>query len=981
MRRRALFLPLSASLLIPSFADAKPLDHDVYDVWTAIDDEAISADGAWILYSLTREVGDGSIHIHNLESGDEHTFERGVDGAFTWDASHAAFRIKPAHEVVRQAKRDKKKGDDLPKDNLGLLDLATGELRTIERVKSFAMPEEAGGWIAVLLEKPAKEDKKNAEDAEQNESKESGPEAEPEVAPEIEPTPEPETKPETEPEEESDAKDDDKKKDKKDGTELLLINLQTGDERTFEHVLSYAFDEHARHFAFTTSTKSGDDDGVHIVDLEDDDLIRIAIGEGEYKSLAFDKAGEQLAFLTNRDDYEADEPAWTVEYWSAGDDIATTYAASTDEGVREDWWISEHRAPRFSESGARLLFGTAPRPTPKPDPDDPDTPLDDELPKLDIWHWNEPDLQTMQLNNLDDERKRSYLAMIDLEGDRSIVQLADESMRSVELGPKDDAPIAAGEMDEVYRKSIQWDVQVPTDLVVIDPETGERDVVLENVKAQRWRGAWLSPAATYLHYWDYAAGAWMAYDIEDGELVNLSEGIPYDVSNELHDAPSLAGPYGIGGWLDGDDGVLIYDRYDIWLVDPDRPGSPRCITEEIGRDENIRFRIINLDPDEDFISPSDTLLLSAFDEVNKNDGFYRDRVRGRRKPEQLLMAARDFSTPRQAEDADTLWLTRESFHEFPNIWVADPDFSDMEQISDANPQQDDYDWGDVELVEWTSARGEPLQGMLYTPPDFDRDKQYPMMVYFYERNSDRLHDYSPPTPHRSIIRFSFYASRGYLIFVPDIIYKDGYPGRSAMECVIPGITKLIDEGFVDPDRIGVQGHSWGGYQSAFMITQTDIFACAGSGAPVANMTSAYGGIRWGSGMSRQFQYEQTQSRIGGTLWEKPLLYLENSPLFHLKNVNTPVLILHNDEDGAVPWYQGIELFMGLRRLDKPAWLLNYNGQPHWPITYPNRRDYAIRMQQFFDHYLMDGPLPQWMAEGVPAVDKGRDFGLEPVSDR
>ncbi len=981
----ALFIAIAALAAVASAQ--KPLDHDVYEIWTAIDDEAISSDGRFILYSLTHEVGDGAIQIHNLQDDHTHIFERGVDGAFSFDASHAAFRIKPAHEDVRQAKRDKKKGDDLPKDALGLVDLSSGELITIDRIKSFAMPDKAGGWIAVLLEKPAKEEKKNAEDADQEESNEPGPEAEPEVAPEvipeIEPTPEPEpeTEPETEPEEESDTTDDEKKKDKKEGTELLLINLASGERSSFDNVLEYTFDENAHYLAFTRSSKDGEDDGVFVVELATVDLFDVMTGEGNYKSLAFDKAGEQLAFLSNRDDYAADEPAWTLHHWRAGADTSVTVAALGDDGISEGWWISEHRAPSFSESGDRLFFGTAPRPEPKPDPKDPDTPLDDELPKLDIWHWNEPDLQTMQLNNLDSDKKRNYLAVIDLANGNELIQLADEEVRSVQVGTKGDANIAVGEHDEPYRKSIQWDVQVPTNIIVIDPATGERETILENVKAQRWGGDWLSPDAKYVHYWDYANSAWMAYDIKAQELINLSESIPTSVSDELNDSPSLPGPYGIAGWLEGDDGVLIYDRFDIWLVDPAKPGSPRNLTENVGRNENIRFRVIDLDREVEFIDPSEPLLLSAFDEITKNEGFYRDRVRGRRKPEQLLMAARDFSTPRKAEEADVLWLTRESFREFPDLWVSGMDFSDMEKVSDANPQQSDYAWGDVKLIDWTSARGEPLEGLLYTPPGFDPKKQYPMMVYFYERNSDNLHSYAPPTPHRSIIRFSYYASRGYVVFVPDIIYNDGYPGRSAMECVIPGVTKLIDKGFVDPERIAMQGHSWGGYQSAYIITQTDMFACAGSGAPVANMTSAYGGIRWGSGMSRQFQYEQTQSRIGGTLWEKPMLYLENSPLFHLENVNTPVLILHNDEDGAVPWYQGVELFMGLRRLDKPAWLLNYNGEPHWPVKYPNRRDYAIRMQQFFDHFLMDAPMPAWMAEGVPAVEKGRSFGLEPVDDR
>ncbi|RMH26174.1 MAG: S9 family peptidase [Planctomycetota bacterium] len=959
-RLAVLVAATAAAVALPALAeDPAPLDHSVYEIWNAIDDESISADGAWAIYSLTKEVGDGSIHIVSTDGETRYTFDRGVAGVITYDSAHALFRVKAPHEAVRAAKREKKKKDEMPKDALGVVDLATGELVTIDGITSFAVPDKAGGFAAVLLEKPKPEKK--------------GDKAKPAAEPE-----EQEPAPAEEPGEEKE-----EPKERTAGAPLLLIDLDTGDRRTFENVLSYAFDEGGTRLAFVVSTKDGpgDGDGVYVLDLAPTGAEPRAVmtGPGEYASLVFDKAGERLAFLSNRDDFDADDPEWTLHLWTAGGDASETLARSGDAGIPDGWWVCQHRDPEFSESGERVLFGVAPRPAPEPDPEDPDTPLEDELPKLDIWHWDEPDLHTVQLNNLDEERERSYLAVADLARSGRIRTLADEAWREVEIGSEGDAPVAVALRDEPYRKAIQWDIQGQTDVAVVDVRTGRREVVLEAVRARPW-GGWLSPDSAYLTYWDYDAQAWIAYDIEAGEAVDLSSAIPHPVWDEDTDTPSRPNPYGLAGWLQGDRGLLIYDRYDVWLVDPDRPESPRCLTEGVGRRDGLRFRVVDLDREEPAIDPGEPLLLSAFDEKNKNAGFYRDRVRGSRRPQQLLMAARRFSTPVRAEAADTLMLTRESFREFPDLWATGPDFSSMTRLSDANPQQADYAWGDAELVEWVSARGEPLQGILYTPPGFDPDTQYPMMVYFYERNSDTLHRYSPPTPHRSIIRFSFYASRGYLVFVPDIVYETGHPGRSAMDCVIPGVTSLVARGFVDPDRIGVQGHSWGGYQSAYLITQTDIFAAAGSGAPVSNMFSAYGGIRWGSGLSRQFQYEQTQSRIGGTIWEKPLLYIENSPLFHLDQVTTPVLILHNDEDGAVPWYQGIEMFMGLRRLGKPAWLLNYNGQPHWPITYPNRRDYAIRMQQFFDHYLMDGPMPEWMRSGVPALEKDRELGLEPAED-
>ena len=281
-----------------------------------------------------------------------------------------------------------------------------------------------------------------------------------------------------------------------------------------------------------------------------------------------------------------------------------------------------------------------------------------------------------------------------------------------------------------------------------------------------------------------------------------------------------------------------------------------------------------------------------------------------------------------------------------------------------------YFWGNVELVNWTSLDNIPLQGLLYKPEGFDPKKKYPMIVYFYEKESDNLHGYTHPTPLRSTINRSTYVSDGYLVFVPDIVYKVGFPGESAMNCIMPGVTQLISKGFVDEKNIGIQGHSWGGYQTAYMVTRTDLFKAGEAGAIVANMISAYGGIRWESGLSRMFQYEHSQSRIGGSLWEKPMHYIENSPIFFADKIKTPLLLLHNDADGAVPWYQGIEMYMALRRLNKPVWMLNYNGEPHWPVKRENRMDFQIRMKQFFDYYLKGAPMPPWMKEGVPAIEKG-----------
>jgi dipeptidyl aminopeptidase/acylaminoacyl peptidase len=260
---------------------------------------------------------------------------------------------------------------------------------------------------------------------------------------------------------------------------------------------------------------------------------------------------------------------------------------------------------------------------------------------------------------------------------------------------------------------------------------------------------------------------------------------------------------------------------------------------------------------------------------------------------------------------------------------------------------------------------------MYTPENFDPKKKYPMMVYIYERLSQNVNNFVRPAPGTSI-NMAYYVSNGYIVLEPDIVYTTGHPGQSALKCVLPAIQSVVEKGFVDRDRIGIQGHSWGGYQIAYMVTQTNVFRAAEAGAPVVDMISAYDGIRWGSGLPRQFQYEKTQSRIGGTPWEYPLRFIENSSIYMADRVTTPLLILQNDGDDAVPWYQGIEMFLALRRLGKEVYLFDYNGEPHGLRKRAAQKDYAVRMQQYFDHFLKGAPEPEWMAKGIPYIEREQE---------
>ena len=464
-------------------------------------------------------------------------------------------------------------------------------------------------------------------------------------------------------------------------------------------------------------------------------------------------------------------------------------------------------------------------------------------------------------------------------------------------------------------------------------------------------------------------------DIQSEKTRNLTQKIDTDFSNKLHNSPMEPYPYPLVGWGEDDRFILLTDYFDIWKVDPAGKEKAVNLTKGFGRKNNIRFRYQRLDRESPFVD-TDQLLLLGMDDLTKEMGMYTAALDGKKKPQLLMKSPHMYRSFVKAKKADKILWRKESFSEYPDLYISDGNFQEVRKISHANPQQSKYLWGSVEMTHWTSYDGNQLAGRLYRPEDFDPSRKYPMIVYFYERSSDGIHRYSMPSPSRSTVYPSIYASNGYVIFIPDIVYKTGQPGLDAYNAVMSGTDHVLEKyPFIDSTKMALQGHSWGGYQIAHMVTQTDRYRAVMAGAPVSNMTSAYGGIRWASGYSRMFQYEETQSRLGTTLWEDPDRYVRNSPLFYVPQIKTPILMMHNDKDGAVPWYQGIEFFVALRRLNKPVWMLVYNGEGHNLRGWANRKDLSQRMMQYFDHYLKGEPMPVWMKEGIPAIEKGKESGF------
>jgi len=908
--------------------ERRPLQHADYDIWNRIQNVSVSSDGSWLAYRIVPGDGEATLMLRSLDDTRSLEIERANSARFTANARHLIALIAPMEDSSDQSGtqgRDED-GDNEVGDSLVVVDLSDLSDFRREGVRSFRMPEDAGDRIAYLLEEEDVADEGEGLDREESEDDEAN------EAPRTD-----------------------------NGSSLVVRELSSGQEQRFENVVSYEFAADGSSLFFTSSGEDGAADGVFEVP-SGSPVEAVATGEGRYIQLVVSDEG-LVAFLTDRDDRDRETPRFSL-YTSSGGTV-TDRARLGSDGLPVGWAPSEDGEVSFSKSGERIFFGTKPAPEPEPEDETPE----DERVIVDIWNWKDPFLQPMQVLQAEDERGRTYSAMLDVESGE-IVQLAEEDLPTVAVSENGDGEVALGTSNLPYRQLVSWDGRY-SDLFLVDVQDGSRQRIAEMIRGS---GS-LSPGGSYVTRWDGFEKAWFATNTKTGETTNLTASIDVPFHDILDDHPDALRSYRAAGWSEDDQAFLVYDQFDIWAIDPTGVAPPKNLTEGVGRATNTRFRVVDVDADNPYVPTKSDVYLSAFQIYTKASGIYRDRFDGVDEPEQLVMGHASYGGIRKAKNEDVYIYTRSTFQEFPDIWVADENFENARKVTDANPQQEQFLWGSAELVEWSSNDGIPLQGILYKPDGFDPDKEYPMMVYFYERSSDGLHSYAVPAAGGSSINRSFYVSRGYLLFVPDIPYTIGYPGESALDAVVPGVLELVDEGFVDQERIGVQGHSWGGYQIAYMVTRTDLFAAAEAGAPVANMVSAYGGIRWGSGMSRMFQYERTQSRIGGSLWDKPLRFIENSPIFTADKINTPILMMHNDEDTAVPWEQGIEFFVALRRLAKPVWLLNYNGEPHGLRKTQNQKDWAVRMQQFFDHYLMEAPAPVWMEEGVPALLKGKTLGL------
>lgn len=901
-------LGLGLSILIFSstlLAQQKVLTVDDYHRWSRIVGTELSDNGNWMAYALRPNGGDDTLFVKSLNSDKEFEIPNANGAVFSDDNNWVAYVVRPDEKSREKLSKARK-----PIHNTAeLLNLSTGEKKSVDRMNAMAFSN--GGAVWVVHRKKTDED-------------------------------------------------DSKHK----GSDLLIHNLKNESTLSVGNVSEISFNKKATKLAYIVDADKMSGNGIYMYDLAANSITPVDTDSAAYEGIVWDD------HQSNKEEWARKGTAFAVLKGHKNDSLyqkenellifenvernPKRNAVSIDfDNMPDGMVISEMRNIEWTQNGKNVLFGIK-------EQEKVVEMSKDTIPNVDVWHWKDDRIQTVQMRQAARDRRFTYATVLNLEN-KKFTQLSDEEMRTL-LTSKHDRYMV-GRDEEKYRNDVNWGVS-PADLYRVDITNGNKVKFAEEIN----RTLGYSPDGRYYLYQkvDGDMASMMLYDLQTNKTVNLSANAPINFSNEEHIYPHENPPYGVAGWTKDKKNVILNHKYDLWMISLDGSKATN-ITRNVGTENEIVFRYRSL-TDEEYIDTSKDILLTAFGEWTKKNGFYGLKVGN--NPRALIYEDASFGNPTKAENSNRVILTRQTFVDFPDYYATDTSFRNMNKVTDANPQQSEYAWGSRKLVTFENGRGQKVQGTLTLPANYVEGEKYPTVVYFYEKMSDRHHQYSMPVfddrPHMST-----YASAGYAVFMPDILFVEGRAGTSSLDGITAAVNKIVEEGFADPDRIGLQGHSWGGYQSSFILTQTNIFKTIVTGAPPTNLESFYNNIYGSTGTNHHGIMEIGQVRMGRgvTPWTHREDYQRENPMAHIPNIETPFLILHGTADGAVDWAQGLELYNAARRMGKEVIFLSYPNEGHHLGNEANQKDFLVRMQQYFDYHLKGTEPADWIVNGVPHLKK------------
>jgi dipeptidyl aminopeptidase/acylaminoacyl peptidase len=908
----------------------KQLDPTDLAFWKNIRYTTLSYDGKWFAYQLAPNEGDAEVVVRPTAEGEERRFKIGEPpppqgfggGANTSvvisdDAKWLAFFKYVTAADAKKLRKDKKP----VQSGVVLVNLATGEKRDFEKVRRFAFAPKQSNWLAVHRYAPDGAPAGSASD-------------------------------------------------------MLLVDLRTGTITSVGNVGEFAFDDAGTRLAWTVEGRDLVGNGIQVRELKTDVVRVLDSDKAVYRKLTWADSGLALAVLRGRPDSAAADTAYSVLGYTgfAPAMKGVVYMPTDSGGFPSGLRITADRAPKWAADRSAIFFGIAPRRTaPESKTPRPDVrpaagipaamqstaranPEDDSLASLVIWHAKDPRLQSQQQVEESRDKAFTYLAEYRVP-DRKFLRLGSDDVRDVTLAPNE--RWAVGSDVRGYERAGNIDGVRYRDLYVIDTRTGERKLAVKKLPNREF----VSPDGSKFLYFD--DGQYRVYDMSNGSSRVITGNVPVTFVDTEDDHNVDRPPVAPVGWAKDGSAVLLSNNWDIWRIPVSGALKAVNLTAN-GKATGVRYqRRVVIDPQERGIDLSKPLYISIYGERTKKEGL---ALVNAAKPgaTQLVWDDAKYNFAR-ARDAGTWIFTRQTVKDFPDYWVTTATFASPRRLTNANPQQAEYAWSSgARLVDYVTDKGDSLQGALYLPANYEPGKKYPTVVYIYEKRSQFLHTYSVPNETQAF-NPSVYTSRGYAVFQPDIVYKVNDPGMSAVWAVVPAVKAAIATGIVDSANIALHGHSWGGYQTAFLVTQTNIFKSAIAGAALTDMVSMYSSVYWNTGGGNAPIFESSQGRFKGNFLENYDAYIRNSPVFHADKIKTPLLLLHNEHDGAVDFNQGITFFNTLRELGKDVVLLQYVGENHGLAQPRNMKDYTVRMREFFDYYLKGEPAPDWLKDGIPRL--------------
>ena len=911
---------LALALTLFSQAPPLPLTPADFGQWERLtpagERGGLSPDGRWLAYGITRTNGDNDLRVTSVADGTTKTIAFGAQPAFSADSRWAAVSVG-----YSEAQQDKMRKDKKPiRRKVTLVNLASGEMTTLDSVESFAFSPD-GKHLLLRHYAPERTPARG----------------EPDPAAALDPEEAP-------------------------GITAIVRDLATGRDTTFGNVSDAAWQTKGRLLAIAIAAEDRAGSGIQVFDPAAGTLRVLDSAPARYLGLTWRKDADDLVVLKSKSDDKRDGATYSILAWTGvgSGERKRQYDPDADTTLGAGRRLVAFRRPSWSEDGGTIFVGVGPwsDKAPKQDKDKDAADAGDPA-TVDVWHPRDVDVMPKQKVGAPRDRQRSLLAAWPI--DRSAVTVLGHDFYEQVIPLKQrNLAYAVSWAGSALDRS--WGRFGSSTISLVNVETGERTKVVDRADDRFVRA---SPEGKYILY--YTDGQYWTVDTARRAVTNITKSAATSFMDRESDSTDVQRPwFGIAGWTKEDAEILLYDRFDVWEVAANGSKATR-LTD--GAAEQTAYRVADMDPDVDPIDRSKPIYLDLSGAWTKKSGIAR-LVPGAAAPEKLVWLDKSVTRLARAKDADVYQYVVQSYEDSPDAFVGGPDLTGVKQVTTTNAFQSKYAWGRAELVEFKSEKGQRLQGVLRYPAGYEKRKKYPMIVYVYEKRSDSLHNYIAPS-ERDYYNGTSFTSAGYFFFEPDIVFRPREPGLSVVECVRPAVAAVAQMGVIDPKKVGMIGHSWGGFDTAFMATHTDTFAAAVAGAPITDLVSNYGSHHFSSGIAETDHIETGQQRMQVPLYEDLPAYVRNSAVFTVNTMTTPLLIEVGDSDGTVFWHQGVELYNAARRAKKDVVLLVYGGEDHGLRQKANQVDYHHRILDWFGHYLKGDPAPPWITSGVTFLDKDK----------